>query len=108
LQLPDTGYVVDQRRGDTPRNRLLEDWYYYSWTSHILRPADRTYAVRTADGKYAVLRSLGYYCPGGRPGCVAFRYRYRGDGGREMAGLEAAGRLSNGAERTATPLRIDR
>ncbi len=90
LQLPDTGYVVDQRRGDTPRNRLLEDWYDYSWTSHILRPADRTYAVRTADGKYAVLRFLGYYCPGGRPGCVAFRYRYLGDGGRELAGLEAA------------------
>lgn len=73
-------FVADERRGDERRNRLLEDWYEYSWTSHLLRPADRVYAIRTADGRYAVLRFLGYYCPGARPGCVTFRYRYRGDG----------------------------
>jgi hypothetical protein len=84
LELPDGGYVTDEQRGDRPRNRVLEDWYDYSWTTHVLRPADRSYAIRTADGRYAVLRFLGYYCPGGRPGCVAFRYRYRGDGARSF------------------------
>ncbi|NIR44648.1 MAG: hypothetical protein GWM93_10770, partial [Gemmatimonadetes bacterium] len=69
-------------RGDTPRNRILEDWYDYSWTSHILRPAGNVLAIRTADGRYAVLRFVGYYCPGGRPGCVSFVYRYRGDGSK--------------------------
>ncbi len=87
LGLPEAGYVADERRGDTPRNRVLEDWYDYSWTSHVLQPADRAFAVRTADGKYAVVRFQGYYCPGGRPGCVAFRYRYRGDGGRTFPEL---------------------
>lgn len=84
LEVPAGGYVADERRGDEPRNRVLERWYEYSWISHVLRPADRIYAVRTADGRYAALRILGYYCPGGRPGCVTFRYLYRGDGGRRM------------------------
>ncbi len=84
LELPESGYVADERRGDAPRNRVLEEWYDYSWTSHVLRPADRAFGLRTADGKYAVVRFHGYYCPGGRPGCVAFHYRYRGDGGRSF------------------------
>ncbi len=85
LVLPDSGYVKDAGSGEMSRNRALENWYDYSWISHLLRPADRAYAIRTADGKYAVLRFLGYYCPGGRPGCVTFRYRYRGDGGRDFS-----------------------
>lgn len=84
LVLPESGYVTDERPGDAPRNRLLEDWYDYSWTSHLLRSADRAYALRTADGKFAVFRFLGYYCPGGQPGCVTFRYHYRGDGKRSF------------------------
>jgi hypothetical protein len=86
LVLPASGYVTDEQPGDTPRNRLLEDWYDYSWISHLLRPADRAFALRTADGKIAVLRFLGYYCPGGQPGCVTFRYYYRGDGQRHFGG----------------------
>ena len=82
IELADDGFVADQRSGDVGRNALLEDWYDYSWTSHILSPTDRTYALRTADGNYAVFRIIGYYCPGGRPGCLTFRYRYRGDGER--------------------------
>ncbi len=88
LELPASGYAADERRGDVPRNRLLEDWYDYNWTSHVLKPADRAYAIRTADGNFAVLRFLGYYCPGGRPGCVTFRYRYRGDGERTLPRVE--------------------
>lgn len=82
LTVPAEGYSVDQRSGDASRSRVLEDWYDYSWTSHLLRPGDRAYAIRTADGRYVLLRFQGYYCPGGVPGCVTFRYRYRGDGGR--------------------------
>ncbi len=67
---------------------MADDWYEYSWPSHVLKPADRAYAIRTADGNFAVLRFLGYYCPGGRPGCVTFRYRYRGDGERTLPRVE--------------------
>lgn len=88
------GLIADERRGDTPRNRVLEEWYEYSWTTHILQPADRTFALRTADGRYAALRVIGYYCPGGRPGCVTFTYRYRGDGGRTFPAVP----LLNGKE----------
>ena len=82
FEVPLTGYVTDERPGDASRNRVLEDWYDYSWTSHILTPSDRTYAIRTADGRYAALRFVAYYCPGARPGCVTFLYAYRGDRGR--------------------------
>lgn len=88
VTIPDDGWVTDERPGDTSRNRLLEEWYDYSWTSHILRPAPRLYAIRTADGRYATLRFVGYYCPGGRPGCVSFVYRYRGDGSKRFEALE--------------------
>jgi hypothetical protein len=27
---------------------------------------------------------VGYYCPGGQPGCVTFRYVYQGDGSRAV------------------------
>ena len=36
--------------------------------------------VRTADGRYAKLEILGYYCPGAHPGCLTFRYVFQGDG----------------------------
>lgn len=88
FEVPAEGYITDQRKGDAGRNRVLESWYNYSWTSHVLRPAGSTYAIRTADGKYAVLLFLGYYCPGGRPGCVTFRFRYRGDGGRRFEAVD--------------------
>jgi hypothetical protein len=92
LELPDRGYVVDERRGDSPRNDALEDWYDYSWISHVLTPAERTYALRTADGKYAALQFLGYYCPGGRAGCVTFRYLYFGGGDRRPMTTEGVTR----------------
>ncbi len=87
LTLPAAGYVLDEQAGDTPRNRLIEDWYDYSWTSHLLRPANRAYGIRTADGRYAVLHFVGYYCTGGHAGCITFRYRYRGDGERDFAAV---------------------
>ena len=88
FEVPGEGYSTDQRRGGAARNRVLERWYNYSWTSHLLSPAGSTYAIRTADGKYAVVTFLGYYCPGGRPGCVTFSFRYRGDGGRRFDAVD--------------------
>ncbi|NIR45645.1 MAG: hypothetical protein GWN99_14695 [Gemmatimonadetes bacterium] len=98
LTVPEDDWTTDEGRGDTPRNPVLEDWYDYSWTSHILRPADRVLAIRTADGRYAALRFVGYYCPGGRPGCVSFVYRYQGDGSKTFApaAASAADSAANG------------
>lgn len=91
----DLGSLPDDSIQDVPRgpypgteagrdsvHAALEDWYSYSFTSHLLTPRDRVYAIRTADGRYARLRFLSYYCPGPQPGCVTFEYVYQGGGGR--------------------------
>lgn len=80
---PGGGYVESRIRGDST-NAALEDWYDYSWTSHILTPKPHVWAVRTADGRYAKIEILGYYCPGARPGCVTFRYVYQGGEGSSL------------------------
>lgn len=84
VTVPAEGYVPSEAGRDTT-NAATEDWYDYSFTSHLLRPKPRTYAVRTADGRYAKLRVVGYYCTGARPGCPTFRYVYQGDGTRRVA-----------------------
>ena len=73
---PETGYVGMEAAGRDTTETLLNDWYGYSYTSHLLEPRDRTYALRTADGRRVALRFLSYYCPGAQPGCVTLRYRF--------------------------------
>jgi heme-binding HmuY-like protein len=77
--VPATGYVTNDGRGE-PRNPAIASWYRYGFFSHVLTPKPHVWAVRTVDGRYATLEMLGYYCPGGRPGCPTFRYVYQGDG----------------------------
>ena len=81
--VPAEGYVANRVRSDTV-NTVLQGWYSYSYLSHLLSPKPRVYALRTADGRYAKLQFLGYYCPGARPGCVTFRYVFQAGGGRTM------------------------
>lgn len=81
--VPEGGYEGTVARGDSV-NPALERWYDYSFFSHLLSPRPEVYAVRTADGRYALVEIIGYYCPGALPGCVTFRYLYQGAGGREM------------------------
>lgn len=81
--VPSTGYVANAVRTDTI-NAAVEEWYDYSYISHLLTPKPRVFAVRTAEGRYAVLQFVGYYCPGAVPGCVTFRYIYQGGGGVSM------------------------
>jgi len=78
-EVPETGYQVNETRGD-PRNPAIAAWYRYGFFSHVLRPKPHVWAVRTADGRYAKLEIVGYYCPGARPGCLTFRYVYQADG----------------------------
>lgn len=89
LAVPAAGYVGTVARSDSV-NAALHRWYEYSFTSHLLTPKPRVYAVRTADGRYAKLEFAGYYCPGAAPGCVTFRYTYQGAGGTDMIGPRTA------------------
>lgn len=83
--VPEAGYEVTE--GDAePRNPALAGWYGYSYFSHVLSPKPRVWAVRLADGRYAKLEFVSYYCPNLLPGCVTFRYVFQGDGSRDVEG----------------------
>jgi len=82
--VPQTGYQGNDR-GLDPRNPAIVSWYRYGFFSHALTPKRHVWAVRTADGRYAKIEILSYYCPGARPGCLTFRYVYQGDGSRDVA-----------------------
>jgi hypothetical protein len=86
--VPAGGYVANEGRAE-PRNPAIASWYRYGFFSHVLTPKPHVGAVRTADGRYAKLEMVGYYCPGGRPGCPTFRYVYQGDGSTAVAARAA-------------------
>jgi hypothetical protein len=86
--VPEHGYEVTEggaEGGTGPRNPALARWYSYGYFSHVLSPRRRVWAVRTADGRYAKLELVSYYCPRAQPGCVTFRYVYQGDGSRAVS-----------------------
>jgi hypothetical protein len=79
LLVPDTGYVVNDRDSV---NTAIRRWYDYGFTSHLLPSKNHVYAIRTADGKYAKMQIVSYYCGEAEPGCLTFKYAYQGDGTR--------------------------
>jgi hypothetical protein len=79
--VPEAGYQPTEG-GTDPRNPAIASWYGYSYFSHVLSPKPHVWAVRTADGRYAKLEIVSYYCPRSQPGCLTFRYVYQGDGSR--------------------------
>jgi hypothetical protein len=89
--VPEAGYQPT-RAGRDSANPAIARWYRYGWTTHLLEPKPHVYAVRTADGRYAKLEILGYYCPGARAGCVTIRYVYQGAGGPRLTATEAGRR----------------
>ena len=86
-EAPGGGYVetTGSLTGDQdPANPALTRWYRYNFMTHLLKPRPRVYAIRTADGRYAKIRFLSYYCPEARPGCLTFEYAYQGDRSRRL------------------------
>ena len=93
-EAPADGYIEDTIASISPAGILTENlaikaWYRYSMLTHLLHPKPNTYIVRTADGKYAKIRLVSYYCDGGEAsGCFTFEYVYQGDGSRGLVGME--------------------
>jgi hypothetical protein len=81
--LPDSGYTPSKAARDSS-NAAIARWYRYGFTTHMLSPGGRVYGVRAADGRYAKLEVLGYYCPGPVAGCVTIRYAFQPRGGRTV------------------------
>ena len=78
--VPADGYAVNDVMPELG-NPAMAQWYDYSWTSHVLKPKRKVFAVRTADGRYGIFEILSYYCPGAQAGCITIRYVYQGAGG---------------------------
>jgi HmuY protein len=92
LEAPAEGYVEDTIASINPEaiiteNLAIKAWYHYSMLTHLLHPKPNTYIIRTADGKYARMRLVSYYCDGGEAsGCFTFEYVYQGNGSRRFVG----------------------
>ena len=81
-EAPASGYQGTARDSTNPG---VGKWYRYGYSSHLLDPKGNTYAVRTADGRYAKFGIVGYYCGEVRSGCFTIRYAYQGDGSRRLS-----------------------
>ena len=55
-------------------NAALSRWYRYGFVTHLLRPNGHIFLVQTRGGARIKLEFLSYYCPGGQPGCLTFRW----------------------------------
>ena len=90
LEAPAEGYREDTIAAINPEtvtteNLAIKAWYHYNFLTHVLHPKANVYAIRTADGKYAKMRLLSYYCDGGQAsGCFTIEYVYQGDGSRRF------------------------
>lgn len=85
-EAPDEGYITDEVSGDVigSRNEAIDRWFNYKWLTHELTSKGDVYAIRTADGKYAKMRILNYYCKGDISGCITIEYVYQGKGTRDF------------------------
>ncbi|MBI3090499.1 MAG: HmuY family protein [Candidatus Tectomicrobia bacterium] len=86
-EAPAGGYALDVKSSDRmgTENPLPQKWYDYNPLGFTLKSKNHTYAVRTADGRYAKFRILNYYCNRKDGGCVTIEYVYQGDGSRRLA-----------------------
>ncbi len=73
---PLTGYTSPVVGADTV-NTAVGRWYRYSILSHLLRPTEHVYVLRTEEGAFAKFELVSYYCTGMVAGCVTFRYVYQ-------------------------------
>lgn len=84
-ELPAAGYLPNAIAGGDTVNPGVGKWYQYSMLSHLLTSRHHVYGVRTADGRFAKLELLAYYCADAGTACLTFRYAYQGDGSRRVA-----------------------
>jgi hypothetical protein len=73
-EVPAEGYVATVFGADTV-NPAIGKWYSYSMWSHLLTSNRHVYAVRTADGRFALFEILAYYCREVGSACYTMRYK---------------------------------
>lgn len=83
-ETPESEYVIDIRKNAIEtENPAADKWYIYNYMTHQLKPRKNVYIIRTADGKYAKMQIINYYCEG-VAGCYTIKYVYQGNGSRSF------------------------
>ncbi|NIP99491.1 MAG: hypothetical protein GWM98_02950, partial [Nitrospinaceae bacterium] len=81
IQAPTENYVQDVTTRTESENPMLLKWYKYNYLTHKLSAKNNVYALRTADGKYAKVKFLSFYCPDNEnAGCIKMQYVYQDNG----------------------------
>ena len=79
-QVPNRPFIEDKATRTESKNEALVSWYKYNYITHKLTPRKNVYIVKAADGRYAKVQFLGFYCDNKEPGCVRIRYTFQDDG----------------------------
>ncbi|MBL7020582.1 MAG: hypothetical protein ISR86_08545 [Nitrospinaceae bacterium] len=79
-EVPVDSYAQDVAAKTETENPVLLKWYNYNYFTHKLTAKKNSYAVRTADGKFAKFQFLSFYCDNKEAGCIKIRYVYQDNG----------------------------
>ena len=69
--------VQDVHGKSEPESPVLAQWYKYNYLTHKLTARRNVYILRTANGHYAKLQFMSFYCTDKQPGCIQIKYVYQ-------------------------------
>lgn len=88
--VPPKPLVQDVHGSSEPESKVLAQWYKYNYLTHKLTARKNVYILRTADGNYAKLQFMSFYCADKQPGCIQIKYVYQEDGSKSFLKAEKA------------------
>ena len=83
-EAPLNNYIQDSATRTETENPILLKWYRYNYLTHKLTPKSNTYAVKTADEKFAKIKFLNFYCANKETGCIQMQYVYQASGSNKF------------------------
>jgi hypothetical protein len=83
-EAPLNNYIQDSSTRTETENPILLKWYRYNYLTHKLTPKPNTYAVKTADEKFAKIKFLNFYCANKETGCIQMQYVYQASGSNKF------------------------
>ena len=83
-EAPLNNYIQDSATRTETENPILLKWYRYNYLTHKLTPKANTYAVKTADEKFAKIKFLNFYCTNKETGCIQMQYVYQASGSNKF------------------------
>ena len=82
--VPLDNYTPDMSTKTETENPILLKWYSYNYLTHKLSAKANTYAMKTADSKYAKVKFLDFYCTNKETGCIKMQYVYQDNGSNQF------------------------